>query len=166
MPRSCRSPSRSTERTRPRAAALLLGALAALPAAAQQAVTNTVGLSFGAFTAGAGGTLTVGSTGARSSTGGVLLVNQGAGAAAQFMLSGGSSSEAVSISLPADGTVQLSNGSQTMTLSGFTSTLVNGNGMLSMSGTGSFSVGATLSVGASQAAGNYSGNFSVTVNYN
>lgn len=145
----------------------LTAALALLLAGAAQGqtVTNTGGLSFGSFTAGAGGSITVTPAGARMKTGSVILVNQGGSAsAAQFTVSG-TPNAAFDITLPADGTVFLSNGGAgSMALNGFTSS-PSASGLLSGGGTQQVSVGATLSVGGAQTSGSYSGAFNVTVNY-
>ncbi len=74
----------------------------------------------------------------------------------------GASGQAYFITLPASAT--LSSGGNTMTVdtfnhdAGATPTLVGGSD--------AFNVGATLNVGATQAAGTYSGTFDVTANYN
>ena len=56
-----------------------------------------------------------------------------------------------------------------MTLSGagddMTATLTNDGGGALTGGTDTFNVGGTLSVGANQAAGSYSGTYTVSVNY-
>ncbi|MEK9951770.1 MAG: DUF4402 domain-containing protein [Curvibacter sp.] len=147
-----------------RAWLLLLGALGAAAAQAQS-IASTGALSFGSFVAGSGGTVVVGTSGARSKTGGVVLVGQGATAsAAQFLVSG-TASATYAITLPPDGTVSLSSGSQTMALNGFVS-FPHATGTLSAGGSQVLNVGATLSVGANQTPGNYSGSFNVTVQYN
>lgn len=144
------------------ALALLLAASAAAPA---QTLSNTGALSFGSFTAGAGGSVTVSPAGARSKSGSVILVNQGgSAAAAQFTVSG-TSNALYDITLPADGTVFLSDGAAgSMAVNGFTSS-PSVSGMLSGGGTQTLTVGATLSVGNAQTPGSYSGSFNVTVNY-
>jgi hypothetical protein len=134
-------------------------------AASAQTLNNTAALSFGAFTAGSGGSITVGTSGARIKTGSVILVNQaGTASAAQFTISG-TPSAMFTISLPVDGTVFLSDGaSGSMALNGFTSSPA-AVGVLSGGGTLQISVGATLTVGGAQTTGNYTGAFNVTVNY-
>ena len=122
-------------------------------------------LSFGAFAAGPGGTITVHPNGGRSKSGGLFLVTQGGpSAAAQFTVSG-TANATYAITLPADGMVVLSNGGHTMALSSFTSSS-GGSGTLSPGGTQTLSVGATLAVGQTQAPGSYTGAFAVTVYYN
>jgi hypothetical protein len=139
--------------------------LLACAAAPGQTLTNTGALSFGAFTAGSGGTVTVSPAGARIKTGSVILVNQaGVASAAQFTISG-TPNAVFTLSLPADGTTFLSDGgSGSMALNSFTSSPAT-TGVLSGGGTQTLSVGATLSVSNLQATGSYTGAFSVTVNY-
>jgi spore coat protein U-like protein len=68
------------------------------------------------------------------------------------------------ITLPDDNTVTISGPGEDMTVTGFTSN-PDGTGVLA-GGTQTLSVGATLNVGADQAAGEYAGEFTVTVAYN
>ncbi len=161
-PSRSRSRSHSTE-----AAALALLTLPVLLAggAAAQTLQNTGALSFGAFSAGIGGTVTVSPLGARSKTGAVVLATQGGTPmAAQFLITG-TPGATYTITLPSDGTVLLSSGASTMALNGFTSTPSGANVPLGGGGTQTITVGATLTVSAYQAPGNYTGAFSVTVNY-
>ena len=74
----------------------------------------------------------------------------------------GTRNTAFTITLPAS--ITLTSGGNTMTLNGFTSSpsLV---GVLDNSGKATVAVGATLQVGTSQAAGAYSGIFTITVDY-
>jgi hypothetical protein len=67
------------------------------------------------------------------------------------------------ISLPTDGSVTLTSGASTMTLRAFTSNPAPTAGALS-GGTLTFSVGATLTVGANQTTGSYSGSVPMTIN--
>jgi len=127
--------------------------------------TATADLSFGAFAAGTGGTVTVSPQGARSASGDVTLMTGGQfaqGSSASIDLTGAPNA-AYQITLPADGEVTLT-GSQggSMAVSSFTSA-PSGEGQLNSSGTQTLYVGATLQVGNSQAAGTYTGNFNVTV---
>lgn len=127
-------------------------------------ISNTSGLAFGKFVAGTGGSVTVSPAGVRSAGGGVVLVPSGAGAAAQFAVSGDANLSYV-ISLPGNGVVSLTSGSNSMAVNNFTSS-PNLAGTLGAGGTQALSVGATLSVGSNQASGSYAGAFDVTVNYN
>lgn len=149
---------------------LLLPLACALLAApygwAQIAISNTQTLGFGKFVAGSGGSVAIDANGARTQSGGVLLVPSGSGAAATFNVSDTNPenlNKIYIITLPDNSTVMLTSGSNSMALNNFVST-PSGSGTLT-AGTQILSVGATLSVGANQPAGNYSGNFSVTVNY-
>jgi len=137
----------------------------ACTAAPAQTLTNNGALSFGAFTAGSGGTITVAPGGGRMKTGSVILVNQsGTASAAQFTISG-TPNAVFTISLPIDGTTFLTDGgSGSMALNSFSSS-PSVTGVLSGGGTQTINVGATLSVGNLQGTGAYSGSFSVTVNY-
>ncbi|OGB27384.1 MAG: hypothetical protein A3I66_00515 [Burkholderiales bacterium RIFCSPLOWO2_02_FULL_57_36] len=133
---------------------------------AEIAISNTSGLAFGKFAAGSGGSITVDTNGARTRSGGVVLLSSGAGAAAAFNIGdpdAGNLTKTYIITLPANDTVTLASGSNSMAVNNFIS---NPSGSAIMSaGTQTLTVGATLSVGADQPVGNYSGNFSVTVNY-
>ena len=130
-----------------------------------QTVATTGDLSFGAFAAGTGGTVTISPQNARTATGDVTLMTGGQftqGSSASFDLTG-SPNAAYQITLPADNQVALT-GSQggSMSLSSFTSS-PSGQGQLNASGTQTVYVGATLAVGSNQAPGTYSGSFNVTV---
>ncbi|XHS78934.1 DUF4402 domain-containing protein [Burkholderiaceae bacterium UC74_6] len=157
-----RSPSRSRS-TEALALALLLASLYAGDAPAQS-LSNSAGLSFGSFAAGMGGTITVNAVGARSKSGNVVLASGGVASAAQFLLTG-TPGATYTITLPSDGTVVLSNGGSTMALNSFVSTPSGANIPLGGGGTQIISVGATLTVSAAQAPGNYTGSFNVTVDY-
>lgn len=142
---------------------LLLLALPAHPANKTPVVTNTRILGFGKFVAAGGGTITINPAGARSKTGGVVLISGGTISSASFSLTESGSGKSLrwtTITLP--GSASLSNGSTTMALSNFVSDPPN-----TVLGTGKtiVTVGATLTVAPNQAVGNYSGTFSVTVNY-
>lgn len=128
-------------------------------------VSNTQGIAFGAFAAGAGGSVVIAPAGTRSATGGVVLISSNTGAAAQFTVSG-DPAFTYAITLPADGTVSLSDGAgHSMSVNSFTSSPAV-TGQLSAGGSQQLSVGATLNVGNNQAAAGYSGSFIVTVDYN
>lgn len=133
---------------------------------AQLSITNTRSLNFGPFIAGSGGTLTVAPSGARSRSGGVVLMSSAGAGSAGFnlaTLNGSGESTSVIVSLPANGEVFLVNGPYSMPVVNF----VSGSGSLvTLTPSGlALDVGATLSVGPDQPGGNYSGSFQVTVNY-
>jgi hypothetical protein len=127
-------------------------------------VSNTQGIAFGAFAAGAGGSVVIAPAGSRSATGSVVPISSNTGAAAQFTVSG-DPEFTYSITLPADGTVTLSDGAgHSMNVNSFTSSPLM-TGQLSSAGSQQLAVGATLNVGGNQPAGGYSGSFAVTVDY-
>jgi hypothetical protein len=71
-----------------------------------------------------------------------------------------------SVSLPTSVQLAAATGSATMSLGSFSTTLTGSQGSLNTSGNSSFGIGGTLTVNANQAIGTYSGNFTVTLNYN
>lgn len=146
-------------------AGVLLFAAPVLAAVTAITVANTQPLAFGSFAAGTGGSITMSPSGARSASGGIVLISSAVGSAAQFTVSG-DPDLTYSITLPANGTADLKNSSgQSMGLTNFTSN-PSGIGQLSATGKQTVSVGATLNVGAQQAPGAYTGVFDVTVDYN
>lgn len=149
-------------------AALGLGATAANAATAtatakakilrQLTVINTSDLQFGVIVTGAAASTVAVST-AGVVTCGAGLVCTGATTAAGFTI-GGTSGQVATISVPASITLTnaaLNTMSASLLASAATTTLV--------ANAGSFTVGGTLSVGASQADGDYTGTFVATVNY-
>lgn len=145
----------------------LLGAGARHALAQQQIVlSNTRGLDFGRFVAGTGGTIILSPAGLRSRTGGVVLLNSPNAGQAAFNASrsgNGGANKAVIISLPANGPTRLSSGGNSMAVNNFVATPAS---LTSIPNAGStMSIGATLSVAPNQAPGNYSGSFSLIVNY-
>jgi hypothetical protein len=154
---------------------LLIAGFAALPAlwlsagreACAQTITlsNTRGLDFGRFVAGAGGTVIMGATGARSRTGGVILLTSPSAGVAQFSASrgNGGAGKAISITLPANGSVSLSSGSNSMAVNTFISSPAT---LTTISTTGTpLSIGATLTVTANQPPGSYTGSFPLIINF-
>jgi hypothetical protein len=133
--------------------------------AAPISISNTEPLAFGKFAAGAGGSVVVSTSGARSVSGGVVLLSSNPGAAARFEVTG-DTNLTYAISLPANGVANLANGSgQSMSLSDFSSAPAS-SGLLNGSGRQTVAVGARLNVGANQPSGNYSGSFEIYVDYN
>ena len=136
-------------------------------ATAQEAMTisNTRSLSFGSFVAGTGGTVTVSPQGQRSITGSVVALPSASGHSAEFTVSGDPDATYF-IDLPGDSSVKLTGPGSDMWLTNFTSQPSGAGGQLDGGGVQVLSVGATLEVGSSQTSGDYSGSFSVIVNYN
>ncbi|MGK2908592.1 MAG: DUF4402 domain-containing protein [Sphingobium sp.] len=130
-----------------------------------QTMTTVQDLSFGAFVAGEGGTVTISPHGTRTGSGDVTLITGGQfsqGGAAAFDLLG-TPNALYQIMLPSDGSVKLT-GSRggIMSLSAFTSSPAE-TSQLNQLGNQTLLVGATLVVSSNQTAGSYSGSFSVTV---
>ncbi len=131
-------------------------------------ISKAADLYFGNIVAGTTpGTVTVSHDGIRTKSDGVTLPTATPGDfhAAEFTVTG-LANATYAITLPDDNTVTISGpGEEDMTVTGFTSN-PSGTGTLAANGEQTLSVGATLNVGESQAAGTYEGNFSVTVAYN
>jgi len=144
-------------------------ACALVPAAYSRAldiaISNTQALAFGKFVAGSGGSVIIDPNGARSATGGVFLLASGAGTAAQFSVTG-DRKLTYAVTLPANDVVTLTiaGGGSTMAVNSFVSKPTP-TGRLSGSGKQTLKVGATLTVGAGQAVGDFSGTFDVIVVY-
>ena len=130
-------------------------------------ITAATALGFGSFVADvAAGTVIIApqSTGFRSKTGNISLLDSGPGAPSTVSVAG-APNMTFSVNLPT-GTVSLAGpNSSVMTMSSFTSSLGGAKGTIGGGGTASFLVGATLNVGASQVPGAYTGTFTVTVSY-
>lgn len=148
----------------------LLPLLAVASPASAQSVTSVScdnGLSFGSLAAGAASSTVKidAASGSRSRlTGDVFLITSGAGAAGgratcTVVVSGAAS---YSISFSASTISLTKSGGGSMSLALATSPVST----LTTTGTsGTFYVGGTLTVSASQSAGNYSGTYTVTVQY-
>ena len=126
-------------------------------------IVETTAMNFGTFapTASAG-TVTIATTGARTSTNVDELASSPS--AATFTVTGGNLA-AYSITLPASSITLSDGGSETMSVDTFVSD-AGGSPALNGSGSDTFNVGAVLTVGANQVAGSYTGTYTVTVNYN
>jgi spore coat protein U-like protein len=133
-------------------------------------VTKTADLSFGKFAAGAAGSISISTSGARTVSGGVLAFTDGpAMTAASFVVSGASGA-GYSITHGGASTLLRTGGAETMAMTKSSAAgAANGpaaaGGILN-GGAQTIYVGATLDVGANQAAGAYTGTVAVTVEYN
>lgn len=131
-------------------------------------IVKAVDMNFGniALQAGTWGTVVISPAGTRTITGGITLpINLGTVASAEFTV-GGEGTYTYAITLPStDYTITIGTG-ETMVLNTFTSTPTT-TGTLS-GGAQTVNVGATLNIGTSQVAGDYTNatGFDVTVNYN
>lgn len=117
-------------------------------------------LSFGTFTAGTGGTVVVTRGGAGSSTGGVVLLAGSVESSDEFDVAG-DADRRFSITTTPD-VITHTDGTTTMA---FTPD-ARANHTLDAAGDASFTVGGTLTVGADQLPGDYSGTYLVEVAYN
>jgi hypothetical protein len=125
-------------------------------------VTHDTGaaLSFGTFTAGTGGTVTVTAGGTASPpTGDVGLLSGGTASADAFTVAGDASRN-FTIST-AGGNV--TSGTNSMA---FTTSASATSGTLDATGAATFTVGGTLTVGSGQTPGSYTGSYTATVTYN
>lgn len=123
------------------------------------AVSKTSDLNFGRLVPGSGTeTLTVAADG--TVTCGGTLTCFGTKTPGNFSVTG-AAGEVVTVQI-ANSAITLSNGSYTMPVS--LSTPANSM-TLSVDGTGSFKVGGVLTVASTQAPGTYTGQYSVSVNY-
>ncbi len=129
-------------------------------------LTKVSDMDFGTIAVSAAtGTVVLATDNTRSATGGASLVPPLNGVAASFTVAG-QATETFAITLPLDGTVSLTGPGVAMPVTGFNHN-AGANPALNGSGAASFTVGATLATGASQASGVYtSASFPVTVSYN
>ena len=126
-------------------------------------IAKVTDMNFGdVVPSGSAGTVVLSTAGARSVTGGANLGNASGTSAATFTVSGQGLST-YAITLPA--AANITSGANTMSVGTFTSN-PSGTGTLAAGGTQALALGATLSVGASQATGSYTGSFNVSVVYN
>jgi len=126
---------------------------------AQMTVTNTATLDFGTLVpSAAAGTVVIAPTGGRTTTGGVKGVSGTYGPGA-FKVAITSGSANFFFFLPTNAT--LSSGGNSMTVNTFTTNTGNPGTVPGPPGSAVLFVGATLAVGANQAAGTYTGTYAV-----
>jgi hypothetical protein len=126
---------------------------------AQMTVTNTATLDFGTLVpSAAAGTVVIAPAGGRTTTGGVTGVSGTYGPGA-FKVAITSGTANFFFFLPANAT--LTSGGNTMTVNTFTANMGNPGTVPGPPGSAVLYVGATLSVGANQAAGTYTGTYSI-----
>lgn len=152
---------------------VIMGAMLGHIAAQAQSITTTQNLVFGAFIPTSGGTIVVSTAGARSATGGVVLLTNTqfpAPTAARFsVVNNAPRAKTFTVTLPASATLARTGGGATMTVNAFTSNPIAGQGTGNKgfgtltAGAAEILVGATLNVNSAQAVGNYTGTFAVTV---
>lgn len=140
---------------------------------AAMTITNTADLAFGSLWAdAAGGTLQLAANATADLTPAATVHPMtSAHTAARFTV-GGEPSTAYTITVPGSVTLTRQSGSETMSVATFTTSLSSGatinagSTTLPVGGSDTLYVGGTLTVGASQVAGNYTGSLQVDVNYN
>ena len=133
-------------------------------------LTEITALHFGSMIPGlSGGTCVLSTSGVRTQTGTVMLVNIGTAAQTATYSVGGRENATYAITLPANITVSyLTNNMIVDNLKAAASSTGSEGlmGTLSTSGTDFFAIGGTLNVNADQMVGTYTGSFTVTVAYN
>lgn len=131
-------------------------------------ITAGTSLRFGQFAnATTGGTLTIDPTGAVSTAGGMVGANTftqtGTGRGNATFSVTGNPNAAFGVTVSTN--VQLANGANRMSVTGFTGNVVGSAAALDTTGNFTLNVGATLNVAANQAVGTYSGTYVLTVVY-
>lgn len=137
------------------------------------AIAATANLAFGSLAPGAGGNVTVSTSGVRASTGPILL-GGAPSSAARFHITGQADS---TYTITHSGTAVLTNttgsGGETMALTKFSDlTGANGtsgsatSGTLDILGSQTLFVGGSIAVASNQVAGVYTGTVTATVEYN
>ena len=130
-------------------------------------ITPVLDLAFGKFSANGGGTVTVNATTAARSvaSGNVALVSQGNTTTAATFTIGGAGTAGFDITVPSSPiNITHTNSVDQMSVGSFTSNPANSSSLVG--GAKTISVGGTLTIGAAQTPGVYSGTFTVTVEYN
>ena len=129
-------------------------------------IVKTADLAFGNIASGTSeGTVVIATDGARTSTGGVTLIEAGNVSNAASFDVNGLADASFTIEVPASIVIETEGGAEQMTVDNFVSSL-GADSVLNANGEATLQVGATLNVSAQQAAGLYSGSFDVIVAYN
>jgi len=128
--------------------------------------TGSTNLDFGTIsTSSTSGSVTVPPEGARVPSGGVSVLSTSSFSSAPFEVTGNPDATC-QLSLPGDLDVKLTRqgGTEQMSVTGFT---IGGSTTITLDANGDadFNVGATLTLGANQMPGEYTGSFSVTIAY-
>lgn len=131
-------------------------------------INNTAGLNFGSILANATladtVTLTAAAAPTRTANSGNVTLLASTISAAAFSVNG-TANQTFAITLPANGAVTLAGPGPALAVNGFTHS-AGATPTLPAAPPMTLYVGATLSVGANQTAGGYTGSFDVTVAYN
>ena len=128
-------------------------------------IAKTTDLVFGRFSHGGGGSVIMTAAGVRSQGGGVILAPGGTPGAASFAVTG-EANATYAVTMPTETTIT-GPAAATMTVGTWTAAYAAGaDGTLSAGGAQTLQVGATLTVANNQAAGAYTGAFTMQVDYN
>ena len=127
------------------------------------AIAETQGMNFGSIGPDTAASTVVLDTAGGVTSGTAQLV-PGSGAAAGIFAVTGEATYTYAITLPASAT--LTSGANTMTVDTWSTTTGSGTATLDGTGNDTVNVGATLHVGGGQAAGTYTGTYTITVDYN
>lgn len=131
-------------------------------------VSGTVDMNFGTMTVGAvGGTIEVNNAGARSVTGDVTPIVGGSVPSNGAFSVAGSTGLAMDVSVTA-ASFDVTNGTTVMSVDNFQllSDVGGTAGTITLAANpSSYTLGATLNVGAGQAEGTYTGEYTISVNY-
>ena len=131
-------------------------------------VSGMVDIHFGSFTeSGAGGTVVINPAGGRTVGGAVMEVGGGGLEQRGRFNVTGSTGMAMDVDVTPT-SVTISNGGDTMVVNNFNLITVGGGDSATITlaaASSQYYIGATLVVGAGQASGTYSGNYTLTVNY-
>jgi hypothetical protein len=127
------------------------------------AIGTPTDLKFGKFMAGAGGTITIGTDNSRNLDGPTAFGTQGNDFSAASFPVTGEGNATFSFSLPASTNLTFSGNTMTV---GSIVTNATSPATLDAGGAKTILVGATLTVGATQVAGAYTGSLTLTVDYN
>ncbi len=132
-------------------------------------ISATQELNFGAFSAGAGGTVTMSTGGTRSVSGSVVPVAAGGFERQGNLLISGEANFAIDVVMTASSFTVSEVGGDTMNVNNFDLGGGAGNAIVVTIPTGATSinvpVGGRLNVGSPQTEGTYSGSYSITANY-
>lgn len=140
--------------------AILLATITQAYALNAISIASNQALSFGSFAAGTGGSVTISAAGVRTASGAVTLLSSSPGQAAQFTVTTSLILLSYSVTLPTSASLTGTGGAMSLTALTTSPTVLN----TGLSGQQILSVGGTLAVGSSQAAGSYSTIFPITVN--
>jgi hypothetical protein len=127
-------------------------------------ITRLEDISFGSIIPNSGGTVSLRPQGNhRSTTGSLVLMSTPPARCARFLVTG-EKNAMYTVMLPSSAVITRGSGAETMTVGAFSLKSDNSN-KLQGNGWDRFSVGATLTVGAAQRGGAYTGVWFVTVAY-